>query len=41
MVLMTLWTIENIDLDKTWKSDSTNGLQWSYISAAIKFYLYS
>ena len=37
----TLWTIENIDLDKTWKSDSTNGLQWSYKSAAIKLFTYA
>ena len=37
----TLWTIENVDLDKTWESDSTNGLQWSYKSAAIKLFTYA
>ena len=37
----TLWTIENIDLDKTWESDSTNGLQWSNKSAVIKLFTYA
>ena len=36
-----LWTIENIDLDKTWESDSTNGLQWSNKSAVIKLFTYA
>ena len=37
----TLWTIENLDLDKTWESDSTNGLQWSNKSAVIKLFTYA
>ena len=37
----TLWTIENLDLDKTWESDSTSGLQWSNKSAVIKLFTYA
>ena len=37
----TLWTIENIDLDKTWESDSTRGLKWSNQSAVMKLFSYA
>ena len=37
----TTWIIENIDLDKTWKIDSTAGLPWSDLSASIKLFSYA
>ena len=37
----TTWIIENIDLDKTWKVDSTSGLPWSDQSACIKLFSYA
>ena len=35
------WIIENIDLDKTWRIDSTSGLAWSDQSACIKLFSYA
>ena len=37
----TTWIIENIDVDKTWRIDSTNGLPWSAQSASIKLFSYA
>jgi len=37
----TTWIIENIDLDKTWRIDSTSGLPWSDHSACIKLFSYA
>ena len=37
----TTWIIENIDLDKTWKIDSTAGLPCSDLSASIKLFSYA
>ena len=37
----TTWIIENLDLDKTWKIDSTDGLPWSDLSASIKLFSYA
>ena len=37
----TTWIIENIDLDKTWRIDSTSGLPWSDQSACIKLFSYA
>jgi len=37
----TTWTIENIDIDKTWRIDSTSGLPWSDLSASIKLFSYA
>ena len=35
------WIIENLNSDKTWEIDSTKGLQWSNLSAAMKLFSYS
>ena len=37
----TTWIIDNIDIDKTWGVDSTNGLPWSNQSASIKLFSYA
>ena len=37
----TTWIIDNIDIDKTWGIDSTNGLPWSNQSASIKLFSYA